>query len=342
LCIVHIREVFNARGHRVKRREFIALAGSAAVWPIAVRAQQPAVPVIGFLSSRSPAESAYVLAAFRQGLREAGFVEGQNLVIAFRWADGDYGRLPALASELVGLRVTLLFTAGGPPPALAAKAATSTIPIVFSAASDPVRNGLVTSLARPGGNVTGMSTLTPELAAKSVELMKELMPTASVVAYLMNPTLTDAAHLSRETQAAASGVGVQVHVLNATTEQDLDGAFADLARLQANALVVHSDPFFDSRREKIVALSARHAIPAAYAWREYVLAGGLVSYGTSLTEAYRQAAIYAGRILKGEKPVDLPVQQPRKFELVFNLKTAKTLGLTVPPALLARADEVIE
>jgi putative ABC transport system substrate-binding protein len=326
----------------MRRREFIGLLGGVTTWPLAARAQQPAMPVVGFLSSRSPAESAYVLAAFREGLREAGFVEGQNLVIAFRWAEGDYGRLPALASELVDLPVTLLLTAGGPPSALAAKAATSTIPIVFSGASDPVRNGLVTSLARPRGNVTGMSTLTPGLAAKSVELMKELVPTASVVACLINPSRLDAGYLSQEVQAAANVVGIQLPVLNASTEQELDAAFAELAKLRANALVVHGDPFFDSRREKIVALSAQHAIPATYAWREYVVAGGLMSYGTSLTDSYRQAALYVGRILKGEKPADLPVQEPRKFELVINLKTVKTLGLTIPQSILLRADEVIE
>ena len=222
------------------------------------------MPVIGFLSSRSPAESAYVLAAFHQGLREAGFVEGQNVVIAFRWAEGDYSRLPALASELVGLRVTLLFTAGGPPSALAAKAATSTIPIVFAGATDPVRHGLVTSLARPGGNVTGMSTLTSGLAPKSVELMKELMPTATVVACLMNRSRPDAVYLSQDAEAAARAVGIQVPVVNASTDQGLDAALAGLAKLRANALVVFGDPFFDSRREKIVALAARHAIPATY------------------------------------------------------------------------------
>ena len=325
----------------MKRREFITLLGGAAAgWPLSVGAQQPTLPVIGFLSSRSPAESAYVLAAFRKGLGEAGFVEGQNFTIVFRWAEGDYARLPALASELVDLRVTLLFAAGG--TALAAKAATSTIPIVFSAVNDPVRNGLVTSLAQPGGNVTGMSVLTAGLAAKSVELLKELVPKATVIAILMNPISPNAAFLSQEAHAAASAVGIQVPVLNASTEQELEAAFADLARLRANALVVFGDPFFDSRRAKIVELSARHTIPVSYPWREYVLQGGLMSYGTSLTDAYRQAAIYAGRILKGENPANLPVQEPRKFELVINLNTAKALDLTFPQSIVLRADEVIE
>ena len=269
----------------MRRREFITLLGGAAVvWSLSARAQQPTMPVIGFLSSRSPAESAYVIAAFYDGLREAGFVEGQNVVIAFRWAEGDYGRLPALASELVGLPVTLLFTAGGPPSAVAAKAATSTIPIVFSAAGDPVGNGLVASLARPGGNVTGMSTLTKGLATKSIELMKELVPTATSIAFLLNPNRPDAVSVSREIQVAANAVRIQVPVLNASTDQDLESAFAELSKRQGTPVVVYGDPFFDSRREKIVALSTLHKLPAAYAWREYALAGGLMSYGTSLTE----------------------------------------------------------
>jgi ABC-type uncharacterized transport system substrate-binding protein len=326
----------------MRRREFIALLASVGPCPFTVSAQQTAMPVIGFLSSRSPAESAYVLTAFREGLREAGFVEGQNLAIEYRWAEGDYGRLPTLASELVGLRLTLLFTAGGTPSALAAKAATSTIPIVFSAVTDPVRHGLVTSLAQPGGNLTGMSTPTTGLAVKSVELMKELIPPAGVIAVLINPSSPSHAYVSREAQAAATAVGIQVPLLNASTEQELDTAFAELAQLRTNALVVYGDPFFDSRREKIIALSARHAIPATYSWREYVLAGGLMSYGTSLTDSYRQAAIYAGRILKGEKPADLPVQEPRKFELSINMKVAKAHGLTIPQSILLRADELIE
>jgi putative ABC transport system substrate-binding protein len=300
------------------------------------------MPVIGFLSSRSPGESAGVVAAFREGLREIGFIEGQNLTIAFRWAEGRYDRLPALAAELTGLRVALLFAAGGPPSALAAKAATSTIPIVFSAASDPVRLGLVASLNRPGGNITGMSTLTTSLGAKGVELLKELVPKATVIAYLVNPSNPSSELEVKEAQAAAKALGIQLRVLKASTEDELDAAFAALVKLRADGLVIAGEPFFDSQRERIVGLAARHAVATSYAWRENVLAGGLMSYGNSLTESYRLAGIYAGRILKGEKPADLPVMQPTKFELVLNLKTAKALGLTIPQSLLVRTDEVIQ
>jgi putative ABC transport system substrate-binding protein len=264
------------------------------------------------------------------------------VVIAFRWAEGHYEKLPELASDLIGLRVAALFAAGGPPSALAAKAATSTIPIVFSAASDPVRLGLVASLNRPGGNVTGMSTLIVELAGKSVEVLKEMVPRATVIAYLINPSNPSGRIISQQAQAAANRLATQIHVLEASTVHELDEVFATLAKLRADALGVTGEPFFDSQRERIVALSGRHRIPGCYAWREYVLAGGLMSYGTNLPDSYRQAGIYVGRVLKGEKPADLPVVQPTKFELVINLKTAKTLGIAVPPTLLARADEVIE
>jgi putative tryptophan/tyrosine transport system substrate-binding protein len=326
----------------MKRREFITLLGGAAMtWPLTARAQQ-AMPLIGFLSSRSPGESAGVVAAFRQGLTETGFVEGQNLTIAFRWAEGRYDRLPALAAELVSLRVAVLYAAGGPPSALAAKAATSAIPIVFSADSDPVGLGLVASLNRPGGNVTGMSLFASDLWAKNVELLKELVPTASVMAYLVNPSSPNVAGYLKGAAQAASALGIDIHLLNASTEHELDEAFAALAKLRAGGLIVPNEPFLDSQRDRITALAASNAVPALYNLREYVVAGGLASYGPSLPDSYRRAAMYAGRILKGEKPADLPVQVPTKFEFVINLKTAKALGLIVPPTLLARADEVIE
>src|SRR5262245_22419232 len=327
----------------MRRREFITLlSGAAVAWPLDTRAQNPAMPVIGFLSSRSPGESAGVVAAFQQGLRETGFVEGQNVVIAFRWAEGRYDQLPAFAADLIDLRVAVLFAAGGPPSALAAKAATPTIPIVFSAVNDPVQLGLVASLNRPGGNVTGMSVFTSELWAKLVELLKELLPATTAIAYLVNPSNPSARMYSKGGVAAGQALGIQVHVLNASTEHDLEDSFASLVRLGASGLVVPNEPFFDSQRDRIVTLSARYAVPAVYSFREYVVAGGLMSYGTSITDSYRRAGIYAGRILKGEKPGDLPVMQPSQFELVLNLKTAKALGITIPPTLLARADEVIE
>ncbi|HXT04187.1 MAG TPA: ABC transporter substrate-binding protein [Casimicrobiaceae bacterium] len=325
----------------MRRREFVGLLGGVAVaWPIGAHAQQ--ATLIGFLSARSPDESTELVAAFREGLREAGFVEGQNLLIEYRWAEGRYDRLRALAAELVGLRVALLFTAGGPVSVLAAKAATSTIPIVFSGAADPVRLGLVSDLNRPGGNVTGMSLFTLTLVPKSVEMLHELLPTATVAAYLANPSSPSTKVETQEAQATASTLGIQLHVLNARTEGELDKAFASLGNLGARGLVVPADAFFDSHRDRLVALSARYAVPAIYPWRDCVVAGGLMSYGTSLTDSYRRAGIYAGRILKGERPADLPVQQPTKFELAINLKTAKSLGLTVPPSILLRVDEAVQ
>ena len=327
----------------MRRREFITvLGGAAAAWPLAARAQQPAMPVIGFLSSRSPNESAAVIAAFRQGLRERGFVEGQNLAIAFRWAEGRYDRLPALAAELVDLRVAALFAAGGPRSVFAAKAATETIPIVFSAVNEPVRQGLVTSLSRPGGNITGMGIFTSELAAKNIELLKLLLPAAATIGHLVNLSNEGAKIYATEAAEAARALGIEVLGLYARTEQELDEAFASLAKLRADGLAVVGEPFFDSRRDRIVGLAARYAVAAIYTFREYVVAGGLMSYGVSLTDSYRRAGIYAGRILQGEKPADLPVMLPTRFHLALNLKTAKTLGLDVPPTLLARADEVIE
>jgi putative ABC transport system substrate-binding protein len=300
------------------------------------------MPVIGFLSSRSPGESTAVVAAFVQGLREGGYVEGQNVAIAFRWAEGRYDRLQALAQELVGLRASVLLAAGGPPSALAAKAATSTIPIVFSGAPDPVRLGLVASLNRPGGNVTGMSTFTSTLGGKCVELLKQLLPTASAFAYLANPSNPSVRFEGNEAQSTAKALGLRLEVFNASTEVELDTAYAAVASSRVHGLAVAGDPFFDSRRDSVVALSARYAIPTVYAWRENVVAGGLMSYGTSIVDSYRRAGIYVGRILKGEKAADLPVQQPTKFELVINLRTARTLGLAIPQALLVRADEMIQ
>jgi putative ABC transport system substrate-binding protein len=327
----------------MKRRDFFTMLGGAvAAWPVAARAQQQAIPVIGFLSSRSPGESASVIAAFRQGLRETGFVEGQNLAIAFRWAEGRYDRLPPLAAELADLRVALMFAAGGSPSAFAAKGATSTIPIVFSAVGDPVEIGLVPSLNRPGGNMTGMAVFQVPLAQKRIELMKELMPTAAIIGYLLNPTDQTSEIVSKGAIAAARTLGIELRIFDARSEDELDAAFTAASKLGAGALVVSGDPFFDSQRERIVALSARHRIPATYPWREYVLAGGLISYGTDLPDSYREAAIYAGRILKGEKPANLPVMQPTKFHLAVNVRTAQAVGLKIAPLLLALADEVIE
>jgi putative ABC transport system substrate-binding protein len=326
----------------MKRREFIAFLSSAATWPLTVRAQQRALPVIGFLSSRAPGESEGVVAAFRKGLAETGFVEGENVSIAFRWAEGHYERLPALASDLVGIGVAVLFAAGGPPSALAAKAATSTVPIVFSASSDPVQLGLVASLNRPGGNVTGMSTLATELAGKTVEVLKEAIPQAAVIASLVNPSNPSGRLVAQEAHAAGARLGIDHRVVEASTVGQLDEVFASLERERVDALGVMVEPFFDSQRERIIALSTRYKIAGCYPWREYVLAGGFISYGTNLPDSYRQAATYVGRILKGEKPADLPVMLPTRFELAINLKTAKALGLDVPPTLLARADEVIE
>ena len=327
----------------MKRRDFIrVLGGATALSPLPAWAQQPSMSMIGFLSSRSPGESAGVVAAFRQGLSETGFVEGRNLAIAFRWAEGRFDRLPELAAELVNLPVALLFAAGGPPTAFAAKAATLTIPIVFSAVSDPVEIGLIPSLNQPGGNITGMAIFNATLGAKRIELMKELMPTVGVIGYLLNPSDQMSEIETKGALAAARSLGIELHVLNASSENELDTAFAAIANLGIRALVVSGEPFFDSQRDRIVGLSSRYGVAAIYAWREYVVAGGLTSYGTDLPDSYRQAANYAGRILKGEKPANLPAMQPTKFHLAVNLNIAKTLGITVPPTLLARADEVIE
>ncbi len=326
----------------MKRRNLIAIFGGAAVaWPLAGRAQQKAMPVIGVLSI-APGPGSPYLAAFHQGLSESGYIEGQNLAIEYRWAAGHYDRLAAFAADLAGRNVAVIATDGGTPSALAAKAATSTIPIVFSGVSDPVGAGLVASIARPGGNITGFSIINTELTPKRLELLSELVPQARVMALLVNPKNPVTEPLIRDVQAAARAKGVQLAVVQASTENEIDAAFATLVQQQSGGLVVGADAFFVVRREQVVALASRHAVPAIYALREFATAGGLISYGPSLTAAFRQAGIYAGRILNGAKPADLPVQQPTKFELLINLKTAKALGLAVPQSIFARADEVIE
>ena len=314
------------------------LAGAAA-WPSAAHAQQKAMPVIGYLNTASPGPFASFLAGFRQGLSETGWVEGQNLAIEYRSAEGRYDRLPALAAELVGRKVDVIVTGG--PGAQAAKNATSTIPIVFTS-GDPVGSGLVASLARPGGNLTGVSILTVEMMPKRLELLSELVPQASMIALLVNPNNPTTEGVIRDVQDAARAKGVQLCILTASTEGEIDGVFATLVQLGAGALVVGPDPLFNSHREQLVALAARHAVPVIYPWRELAAVGGLITYGPSLTAASRQIGIYVGKILNGAKPADLPVQQPTTFELLVNLNTAKALGLTVPPSILARADEVIE
>ena len=328
------------RFNHLRRRDFITLlGGTAATWPLAAQAQQPATPVIGFLGE-SPAE--WVSDAFLHGLKETGYVDGVNVRIEYRWAEGQYPRLPALVADLIDQQVGLIVASAGTPAALAAKAATSTIPIVFIVGRDPVELGLVDSLSRPGGNITGVSLLNVELAAKRLELLREMVPKASLIGVLVNPNNRNAESYARGLEAAAPAVGLQVSIFRAGVEGALDTAFAEFVQQRVNAVIVAPDPFFDSRREKLVALAAHHAVPAIYQWREFTAAGGLMSYGSSLTDGFRQMGIYAGRILKGTPPADLPVVQPTKFELVINLKAATALSLVVPPKLLALADEVIE
>ena len=326
----------------MRRRDFIMLlGGAAAAWPHAARAQQPAMPVIGLLSALSEKQASELLVMFRRGLKEVGFVEGQNIALEYRWADGQYDRLPAMAAELVRRPVTLI-AAQAPPAALAARAATTTIPIVFVVGFDPIAAGLVTSFNRPGGNATGMTLITGPLGQKRLEILRELAPKAAVVAMLVNPISPDAVPEIRDVQATAQAIGLQLKMFNASAPGELDAAFAAIAEQRPDALLVGSDPFLLIRREELVALVSRLRVPAVYPFREFVAAGGLVSYGTNIANAYRQAGIYAGRILKGAIPADLPVMQPTTFELVINLKTAKTLGLDIPPILHARSDEVIE
>jgi putative ABC transport system substrate-binding protein len=326
----------------MRRREFMTLlGGAAAAWPLAARAQQAAMPVIGFMSSRSPADSVTVVAAFHRGLGEGGLIEGKNVVIEFRWASGEYGRLPALAAELVSRQVAVLVAAGGDPSARAAKAATSTIPIVFGS-GDPIKTGLVASLNRPGGNATGVHILSNDLEPKRLGLVHELFPGAALFGALLNPKFPPAAQQALELAEAARTIGRPVVLLNASTDAELDAAFATLARQRVAAMLVAADPFFDTRRDQIIAFAAQQKLPAIYHFRECAVAGGLMSYGVSLSEAYRGVGIYAARILNGEKPANLPVMQSVKFELVINLKTAKTLGFEFPPTFSARADEVIE
>jgi putative ABC transport system substrate-binding protein len=328
----------------MKRREFITLlGGAAAAWPLAARAQQAKMPVIGFLSSVSPDSYAIRLRAFRQGLKEAGYVEGQNVATEYRWAEGQNNRLPALAAELVHHRVDVIVAGGGTPCAVAAKAATATIPVVFEVATDPVKLGFVVSLDRPGGNLTGVANLNVEVGPKRLELLHELLPSVTVIAALVNPANPALSQpFVQSLRTAANGLGLELHVLDASTERDLDPVFAALVQLKAGALVIGPDVFFNSHIEQIAALAIGHAVPAIYQYRPFVEAGGLLSYGSDETETYRQVGLYAGRLLKGEKPGDLPVVQSTKVQLIINLKTAKALGLTIPLPMLGRADEVIE
>jgi putative tryptophan/tyrosine transport system substrate-binding protein len=325
----------------MRRRKFIAGLAGAAAWPLVAGAQQPTMSVIGFLTSGSPDGYAILKGEFLRGLKDTGYIEGQNIGIEYRWAEGQYDRLPTQAADLVGRRVAVI-AATSTPAVLVASTATTTIPIVFTSGDDPVRLGLVASLARPGGNITGAVHLEVELTPKRLELLHELAPAASVIAILVNPTNRNAESQSRDLQMAARTLGLQVHVLHARSERDFDAVFTSMRQLKAGALAIGSDPLFTNRSEQLAALTVRHSVPAVYEWREFVAAGGLMSYGGSIADSYRLAGVYTGRILKGEKPADLPVQQSTKIELVVNLKTAKAIGITVPQTLLARADGVIE
>jgi putative tryptophan/tyrosine transport system substrate-binding protein len=329
----------------MSRREFITLLGGAAAsatWPLTARAQKPAMPVIGFLSARSPSESASVLGAFRQGLGEAGYFEGKNVTIEYRWAEGQYGRLPALAAELVQRQVTVIAATGGEPSAQAAKAATSTIPIVASLGGDPVEAGLVASLSRPGGNLTGATIMGQQLGPKRLELLRQLVPNATAIAMLTNPNFPAASAEARDVRDAAVNLGIQVNVLNATTENEIDTAFLALVQQKADALVIATDAFLLGQRDQLIRLAAHYKVPTIYFLRDFVEAGGLMSYGPNLANSYRQVGVYTGQILRGANPATLPVLQPTHFVFFLNLKTAKVLGLAIPDKLLALADEVIE
>lgn len=326
----------------MRRREFISALGSLVAWPLSVRAQQPAMPMVGYLNSTSPAAAAQFVAAFQAGLGATGYADGRNVRIEFRWAAGQYDLLPELASDLVRRKVDVIATSGGDRSAVAAKSTTQTIPIISVIGGDPVADGLVTSLARPGGNLTGVSFLTTELMPKRLDLLAELVPGAKLVALLLNPSSPNVESVTRSMQAAAQTKGVELHILKASRESEIDSAFDALTGLRIGALVVAADPFYNSRAHQLVELTSRHAVPAIYESREIVVVGGLISYGPSLTDVYRQVGIYVGKILNGERTADLPVLQPTKFELAVNLKTAKALGVTMPASLLVAADEVIE
>jgi putative ABC transport system substrate-binding protein len=335
--------VLGDAGKHMRRREFITLVGgAAAAWPLGAHAQQPTMPMIGFLNSGSPGERAALLAAFRQGLKEAGYVEGQNVGIEYRWAEGHYDRLTNLAADLARRKVAVIVATGGVGAALAAKAATTTIPIVFTGGGDPVEHGLVASLGHPGGNATGATNVSSMLSAKRLDLLRAMVPNAKAIGMLVNPTFPDTAKTLTQAQEAAVALGLQFHIQQASSEGDFDAAFGTLKKKGIDALYINADALFLTRREQLVGLAARYAFPTLYPFREFVITGGLMSYGANISDEYRQAGVYVGRILKGEKPADLPVIQPTKFELVINRKTAKAQGIEIPANLLALADEVID